>query len=280
MPSSHIPWFKFFPADFMNGVRGLNPTEVGLYIMMLCRIYEESGAVEYNVIRLATYCGMREATFLKTFEKLVNLGKLTVVNGKVTNARAEIEIRARANDLSIASRAGKASAEKRKQNQQNSATGVEQVFNHSDSEADTKQESDGDGSVRAEAVDVAKPTPRLTSTMREQLLAAMGVGPDGVVGPSKFLGTQADMAEATRWLQLPGITLEIACTEIRAIMARKKDGPPVRFSYFTDALRRLSAALNAEALKPMAPEQPRMPTPQPEWTFDLDKLNPDGSLRQ
>ena len=248
--------------------------------MMLCRIYEESGAVEYNVIRLATYCGMREATFLKTFRKLVDLGKLTVVNGKVTNARAEIEIAARANDLNIASRAGKASAKKRQQNQQNPATGVEPAFNHSDSEADTKQESDGDGSVRAEAVDVAKPTPGLTSTMREQLLAAMGVGPDGVVGPSKFLGTQADMAVATRWLQLPGITLENACAEIRVVMAKKRDGPPTRFAYFTDALRRLSAALSAEALKPMAPEQTRMPVPQPEWAFDPDKLNPDGSLRQ
>ena len=117
MTSHHASWFKFYPADFMNGVRGLSAQEVGLYTMLLARIYEENGPVEYHPLRLSTYCGMREATFVKTLEKLLALGKITLRDGMLSNGRAEEEISNRSHDLKNASKAGKASAEKRQQNQ-------------------------------------------------------------------------------------------------------------------------------------------------------------------
>jgi uncharacterized protein YdaU (DUF1376 family) len=130
------PYFNFYPADFMNGVRGLSPQEVGVYTMLLCRIYEEDGPVEYHVRRLATYCNMREATFEKVVETLVDLGKITLSDGRLSNPRAEAEISKRSNGLEIASRAGKASAEKRQQNQRQGATTVQQPFNHTDTDTD------------------------------------------------------------------------------------------------------------------------------------------------
>lgn len=87
-------------------------------------------------------------------------------------------------------------------------------------------------------------------TTREVLLGAMGVGPDGIVGPSRFVGTQGDMAEAQRWFDLPGITLDVACAEIRRLAKAKADGPPSSFKYFTPAIQRLSGQLSAEALTP------------------------------
>lgn len=84
MTGHHAPWFKFYPADFMNGVRGLSAQEVGLYTMLLARIYEENGPVEYHPLRLSTYCGMREATFVKTLEKLLALGKITLRDGMLS----------------------------------------------------------------------------------------------------------------------------------------------------------------------------------------------------
>ena len=95
-----------------------------------------------------------------------------------------------------------------------------------------------------------------TSTFRERILAAMGLGPDGVAGPSKFVGGQSDMAEATRWLTLPHITEDIAVSEVAAQMAAKRDGPPSRFSYFTPGIQRLSGQLSAPPLEPSQP-QPR-----------------------
>lgn len=256
MSDRTAPWFRFYPADFMNGVRGMSATEVGLYQMLLCRIYEENGPVEYHPLRLSTYCGMREATFIKTFEKLVALGKLTLVEGMVMNTRAATEISNRADDLKNASRAGKASAEKRQQKQRQDSTTVQQAFNHTDT--DTDKSIDGGGSVCAREADPGKVrNPDIALTDRELILEAMGVGPNGVVGPSKFIGDQGDMAEAGRWLALPGLTLPTILEEIRRIAAAKPDGAPSSFRYFTPAMQRLSGRLTAPALQPTAGPQPR-----------------------
>lgn len=134
----HIPYFSFYPADFMNGVRGLSAQEVGVYTMLLCRIYEENGPVEYHVRRLATYCGMREATFDKVVGTLIDLGKIHLTDGMLCNRRAEAEIAKRANDLKNSSKAGRASAEKRQQNQAKQATPVQRPFNHTDTDTYTE----------------------------------------------------------------------------------------------------------------------------------------------
>ncbi|MFN3724509.1 MAG: hypothetical protein ACK4VZ_15890 [Paracoccaceae bacterium] len=51
--------------------------------------------------------------------------------------------------------------------------------------------------------------PTQYQTDRERILAAMGVGSNGMAGPSKFLGGQVDMAQAKRWLEMPGMTLDV-----------------------------------------------------------------------
>jgi len=140
MSSKHIPYFTFYPSDFMNGVRGMTPQEVGVYTMLLCRIYEENGPVEVNMLRLSTYCGMREKSFQTVFQKLLDLGKFHLVDGAMMNSRAEREIQKRSNDLKSASIAGKASARKRQKNQSSVATPVQPPFNHTDTDTDTIKE--------------------------------------------------------------------------------------------------------------------------------------------
>ena len=154
---SRVPYFNFYPADFMNGVRGLTAQEVGVYTMILCRIYEESGPVEYHVRRLATYCGMREATFTAVVEKLVDLDKLQVLDGHLSQRRAMEEIQKRADGLKIASKAGKASAEKRQQKQRQDATPVQQAFNHTDTDTDKSSVAKAtDGEAVEPQADLAK----------------------------------------------------------------------------------------------------------------------------
>ncbi|MDB6178986.1 hypothetical protein PAF17_15955 [Paracoccus sp. Z330] len=87
--------------------------------------------------------------------------------------------------------------------------------------------------------------------IRERVLSAMGVRPDGVIGPSKFIGGTGDMSELRRWLDLPNLTPDVICAEVARITARKRDGPPSSFTYFTEAMRRLSGQLSAPALKPI-----------------------------
>lgn len=134
MSKKRIPYFKFYPSDFMHGVRGLSAQEVGIYTMLLCRIYEEDGPVECHIVRLSTYCGMRENTFKQVLDKLIVLGKLTLKNGMISNARSEAEISSRSDDLKNKISGGKASAKKRQQNQQNISTEPQQNLNYTDTD--------------------------------------------------------------------------------------------------------------------------------------------------
>lgn len=226
--SKHIPYFDFYPADFMNGVRGLTAQEVGVYTMLLCRIYEESGPIEFHVARLATYCGMRPATFEKVAARLVDLGKFSIASGRLTNARAEHEISNRANKLKNNIKAGKASASKRQQNQQDAATGDERAFNHTEAEADNNTLS----SV------LSAPAETDFDLLQSKLLAAAGdngIQPHGafVVGPISEL-------------IVSGVSLEAdIIPTIRAVASRIKR-PAGSWSYFVPAIkeayeRRISA---------------------------------------
>ena len=106
---------------------------------------------------------------------------------------------------------------------------------------------DGGGGVAREAA----------KTDREAILDAIGVDPvSGLTGPNGWmLGTQADMAEVARWLDLPGITVPIVLAEVRRIMAGKRDGPPSSFRFFTKAIQRLSGEISRPALDPIT-QQP------------------------
>jgi len=107
---------------------------------------------------------------------------------------------------------------------------------------------------------------------RGQILSAIGVDPvSGMHGPNgRMIGTQADMAEANRWIDDLGLSITEVVDEISAIMRRKSDGPPSRFSYFTEAMRRLSAAKSAPRIKPAEIHQFHAPAFDP-VTFFRDR---------
>ncbi|MDQ7775870.1 MAG: helix-turn-helix domain-containing protein [Paracoccus aminovorans] len=90
---------------------------------------------------------------------------------------------------------------------------------------------------------------------RGKILEAMGLAPEARTA----LGNPAGMAEARRWLELPHLTEELVCEQIRAVMARKGDGPPHSLAYFTPEMQRASAALEARKA-PLAPAPRRRPS--------------------
>lgn len=150
MSSNRIPYFDFYPTDFMRGVRGLTAAEVGVYTMLLCRIYEENGPVEYHPVRLSAYCGVRESVLTKAVDRLIVLGRLEIENGMLSDDRAVKEITIRETKLKNSSRAGKASAEKRQQKQEQAATPVQQTFNHTDTDTEEEKKEDTNVSLAAD----------------------------------------------------------------------------------------------------------------------------------
>lgn len=84
---------------------------------------------------------------------------------------------------------------------------------------------------------------REVDDFRGRILEALGLDPEARTA----LGGPADMAEARRWLELPHVTKDRVCEQIRAVMARKGEGLPSTLAYFTDEMRRMSTRLEASA---------------------------------
>jgi hypothetical protein len=90
------------------------------------------------------------------------------------------------------------------------------------------------------------------ATTRERLLAAMGIGPDGIAGPSRFIGTATDMAEVAKWSGM-GLDAVAQAQVIAEACRRQRSADPAwmprRFSYFTGAMADLAKA-RAGAVQP------------------------------
>lgn len=91
------PWFKFYASDFLGGVASLSPAERGVYVTILALIYDNNGPVERRDARLARVCGCTVAAFKKSLDVLLDERKLVEVGGRLTNVRAESELKNRDN---------------------------------------------------------------------------------------------------------------------------------------------------------------------------------------
>lgn len=118
---SDTPFIKFFPGDFLGGVGGLSPSERGVYITILCLIWENDGPVSLDEGRLARRCGMPKAAFLRVLKSLMDEGKVFRSPTGITNGRAEKTLVDRRNRIQNATHAANskwnASKEKIKENQ-------------------------------------------------------------------------------------------------------------------------------------------------------------------
>lgn len=78
------PFIKFYPSDFLGGTSGLSPAERGVYITLLCLIYEADGPIKRDDSRLARCCGAPKAAFQRTLEALIDQGKIVEGDGMLS----------------------------------------------------------------------------------------------------------------------------------------------------------------------------------------------------
>jgi uncharacterized protein YdaU (DUF1376 family) len=123
------PFIKFYPSDFLGGTSGLSPAERGVYITLLCLIYEANSPIKRDDSRLARCCGAPKAAFIRILNGLVAQGKITQEGDALSNKRAEKAIVDRTNRTQNATHAAKqrwdAQPEKTQRNQrQDNATAM------------------------------------------------------------------------------------------------------------------------------------------------------------
>jgi len=83
-------WIAFMPQDWLHGTRQLDNATRGLYITACALIYCNGGPVEMEVLRLA--CRDHGNALKRQLKALIQLGKLTLSDGRLDNKRCETEI--------------------------------------------------------------------------------------------------------------------------------------------------------------------------------------------
>jgi uncharacterized protein YdaU (DUF1376 family) len=133
MPNS-APWFKFYPADFLASTTVLTPHQRGVYITLLCLLYDSDGEIKMSRATLAHYCRTDTRSLNKTIKLLVELDKLQIDDrGIIRNKTVNSQI-----ILREKTRAGRSSAAKSRWKKSTKSTeGGMQL--HSKSNADSMQ---------------------------------------------------------------------------------------------------------------------------------------------
>lgn len=109
----------------------MSPAERGVYITLLCLIYENDGPIARDDGRLSRRCGAPKAAFRKALDALLSEGKVVESDGMLTNPRAEKALVDRSNRTQNGTHAARqrwdAQREKTTQNQKLDDAGAVQA---------------------------------------------------------------------------------------------------------------------------------------------------------
>jgi len=95
----------------------LSAVETGVYITLICMMYEAEAPIDLPHDRLARSCGATVPTFKKALDTLLESGKIVVLNGGLWNDRVELELEKRSQKRESAKSSARARWQKSEQNQ-------------------------------------------------------------------------------------------------------------------------------------------------------------------
>lgn len=90
---SRRPWYKRYPADFIAGTTQLTLEEKGAYSIVLDLIYQTGGPIEDDSRWIARVAGCSTKRWNIIRSRLIDLGKLHALDGKLSNQRAEKQMK-------------------------------------------------------------------------------------------------------------------------------------------------------------------------------------------
>lgn len=85
-------WYKRNGADFIAGTMGLSLEAKGAYSLCLDLIYDRGGPIPDDARYLAGVCNVSLRKWSALRDALIAAGKLYAIGGKLSNARADLEI--------------------------------------------------------------------------------------------------------------------------------------------------------------------------------------------
>lgn len=85
--------FPLYPRDWLSGTNDLTPAARGVYINLLCAMYDRGGPLPYDERQFCRIVGCATVRSLRQLlGELIAAGKLSVEDGHLTNARMMAEL--------------------------------------------------------------------------------------------------------------------------------------------------------------------------------------------
>lgn len=114
---SKTPYVPFYTSDFLGGTGGMTAATKGVYITLLCLMYESEAPLKQSWSSLARRCGASNSAFKKAVEEMIADGKIVQVGGGLWSEKCDRHIFYRREKRSQTSQAAKSRWQKTKQNQ-------------------------------------------------------------------------------------------------------------------------------------------------------------------
>lgn len=113
------PFINLYTSDFLAGTSGMTASTKGVYITLICLIYEDEKPLKHAWDMLARRCGCTKSSFKKAVQSLVDDGKITVSDDGIWSDKCEKHITLRRERQNSAKAAANKRWEKTKQKQGN-----------------------------------------------------------------------------------------------------------------------------------------------------------------
>lgn len=114
---SDNPYVNFYTSDFLAGTSGMTAATKGVYITLLCLMYEAEAPLPQRHETLARRCGCTLPAFERALQVLEEEGKITAYADGLWSEKCEKHIALRCERRKSATAAAKTRWEKIKQNQ-------------------------------------------------------------------------------------------------------------------------------------------------------------------
>ena len=211
------PWIKWFAGDFLNGVSDLEPGEGWVYTIALNLIYDHGAPWPLNLERLARRCRMRPTACQKALDALYDYGKLALVDGCLTNRKAEetLKSRQKVGEKSAEAAAARWDKAGRKPNENNARDYADASPKQCQTDAYQKLEAREEGISKDILVGSAEPMPT-----QPALLADEGPAP----AKPRFTPTKAELDAIWEITPKPGRERSSRKDLERALVAAMRRG--------------------------------------------------------
>jgi uncharacterized protein YdaU (DUF1376 family) len=89
---SEAPWIPFYTSDFLAGTGGMTASTKGVYITLLCLMYEAEEPLMIPRGSLARRCGVSNSGFKRALDDLFEEGKIEEIDGGLWSRTVEKHI--------------------------------------------------------------------------------------------------------------------------------------------------------------------------------------------